>query len=77
MSAQGLINARERFRRIMPGKSPPFKRRVKDALDAAKETGFSRVRYDPKSGKFEFFKTDETDPDDLNDFDAKPPRDGK
>jgi hypothetical protein len=31
-------------------KAPPFKRRIKDALDAAREVGFARVRVTTRDG---------------------------
>jgi hypothetical protein len=63
-------------------KSPPFKRRVKDALDAAREAGYPRVEVTaPDGAKFSFNANvsgpaadTPGDGDEPNDFDTKPPR---
>lgn len=64
----------------MTRKSPPFKRRVQDALEAAQAAGAARVQIKTCDGaSFEFDLRPEIlgETDEHNDFDIKPPRRGK
>jgi hypothetical protein len=61
---------------LSPTKAPPFKQRVKDALEVARQEGFGRVRLRTRDGAtFEFIAGENELPaTETNDFDTKPPR---
>jgi hypothetical protein len=56
------------------GRAPPFNRRVQAALDAARTAGVARVKVTDRDGASFDFDLKSIAPDDLNDFDAIPPK---